>query len=78
MTTERAVAVDGETIRVGTGLFDAETGEVFWYGGLEEGAVFLEGVGRDLSIDVERFRARIVSGRLVITCQPPGCPGPVP
>ena len=74
MTVQRVLTVDGQVIRARTSLFDTDTGEVFWYRGVEDETVQLAGVNRSAAIGFGQLYARIESGRLVVESQPVGFP----
>ncbi|MEF8758032.1 MAG: hypothetical protein V5A23_01055 [Halobacteriales archaeon] len=74
MTDECALTVDGEMLAVGTGLFDETAGRLFWYRGIEDGEVRLEGLNGDVTMGLDRFRGCIREGVLVVESRPAGRP----
>lgn len=72
MTSTPGVEVNGEVVDVGTSLFNTDTGEVYWYSGVTEGSVHLQGVEQSIQIDMTVFRRLLRDGDLEIESQPPG------
>lgn len=70
MATNPVLKVDGKHIRPGTSLFNEATGEVFWYRGIEEEFVHLEGVDHHTKIDTGLFHRQISTDEFVIESRP--------
>ena len=66
MTTNPVLKLDGKHIHPGTSLFNETTGEVFWYRGIEDGFVHLEGVQHHTKIDTELFYMQVSTDEFVI------------
>lgn len=74
MTTARVLRVDSEVIRRGTSLYSVDTGEIYWFHGVEDGYVHLENVEGKVRAEREDFCRYITNEKLVIESQPPGRP----
>lgn len=72
MTAGRIFKVNGEEMNLGTSLFKPDSGEVYWYCGVNDWDVRLEGVEQTKQIEITSFKRLIETGTLVIESQPPG------
>lgn len=68
----RVLEVNGQTIRNGTSLFDAQAEEVMWYAGVRDGYVQLDKVDTQIEMPIGAFKTHILTGDILVEASPPG------